>query len=94
MERVKSPKRKKEEDVDLPDIAIDTKTKWHLEQPRGNRLMERPREEDQSNLLRVLEEDVGLEVEDLKSATVDQDIWRRIVEATTDQLQWPTRVNE
>ena len=68
--------------------------KWHLEQPHGNRLMERPREEDQSNLLRVLEEDVGLEIEDLKSATVDQEIWRRIVEATTDQLQWPTRVNE
>ena len=36
-----------------------------------------------------LKEDVGQEVGDLKSAMVGQGTWRRKVEATNVQPQWP-----
>ena len=46
--------------------------------------MERPSEEDQQQHVYVdsLEEEVGMEVEDVKSAMVERDTWCRMVEAT------------
>ena len=41
-------------------------------------------------IIDCLKEDIGLETEDLMSAMVDRETWRRIVETTDVRPLWPT----